>query len=110
MFREEAKRRDSWVIPADLLANSRFVVSPMHETVAALTMLQAPWRPRRGRTPGWMPDFVGLPPVGRAPSFEEELAQLERWDDADARRARRPRARGAASRADPRRLARGRLE
>lgn len=104
----------NWLIPADLLASSRFVVSPMHETVAALTLLQAPsgpwqlafhaahheafaamlaedpvvaalterlWRPRRGRTPGWMADFLGLPPVGRSPSFEEELAQLRVWDD-----------------------------
>jgi DNA-binding transcriptional ArsR family regulator len=104
----------SWLIPADLLARSRFVISPMHETVAALTVLQAPagpwelafraahqeayaamlaadpevaalsrrvWRPRRGDTPGWMADFLGLPPVGRNPSFEEELAQLGTWDD-----------------------------
>lgn len=104
----------SWLIPADLLAGSRFVISPMHETVAALTVLQAPagpwelafhaahheayaamlaadpevaalsrrvWRPRRGDTPGWMADFLGLPPVGRNPSFEEELAQLDAWDD-----------------------------
>ena len=105
----------SWIIPADLLAGSRFAVSPMLETVAALTVLQAPsgpwqlafhaahqeafaalladdpllgalaerlWRPRRGSTPGWMADFLGLPPLGRSPSFEEELAQLDTWDDA----------------------------
>jgi len=104
----------AWVIPADLLASSRFVVSPMQETVAALTVLQAPsgsselafhaahreafvamladdpvvgalskrvWRPRRGSTPGWMADFLGLPPVGGNPSFEDELAQLDTWTD-----------------------------
>src|SRR3954452_8945215 len=29
----------TWLVPADLLARSRFVVSPLNETVAALTLL-----------------------------------------------------------------------
>ncbi len=32
----------TWVVPADLLARSRFVVSPLNETVAALTVLSRP--------------------------------------------------------------------
>lgn len=108
-----------WVISADLLARSRFVISPMSETIAALTVLQRPmapwavafqaahreayqamladdpvvaelsrrlWRPRRGRRPGWMADFLGLPPLDAAPSFAGELAQLEAWSDARLRR------------------------
>jgi DNA-binding transcriptional ArsR family regulator len=107
----------SWVVSADLLARSRFVISPLAETVAALTvvsrtdvpgipwqaafrarhraayraMLAADevrgaivthaWRPRRGRQAGWIADFLGLPPLGRDASFEDELAQLAAWDD-----------------------------
>lgn len=112
----------AWILPVDLLARSRFVVSPLAETVAALTVLSGPdaaglpwehsfraqhreaylrmlaasdiraaiadclWRPRRGSIAGWMADFLGLPPVGRDASFEDELAQLAAWDD-DAIRA-----------------------
>lgn len=107
----------TWVLSADLLARSRFVVSPFAETVAALTLLSDPhqptapwqraflaqhreaysamlaedprrkplverlWRPRRGSTPGWIADFISLPPLGPGASFEDELAQLESWDD-----------------------------
>src|ERR1044072_3494485 len=110
-----------WLVPADLLARSRFQVSPLAETVAALTVLSAPelpggpwqrayrathreayaemlapdplrsaisgwlWRPRRGRVPGWMGDFLSLPPVGPGASFADELAQLDAWDDARIR-------------------------
>jgi DNA-binding transcriptional ArsR family regulator len=35
----------AWRVSADLLASSRFVLSPMAETVAALTVLQAPHGP-----------------------------------------------------------------
>src|SRR5947199_44851 len=35
----------SWRVSADLLASSRFVLSPMAETVAALTVLEAPKGP-----------------------------------------------------------------
>jgi DNA-binding transcriptional ArsR family regulator len=107
----------TWVVPADLLARSRFVVSPLAETVAAYTVLTAPtppgvpwqrsfraahrdawqellagspvlrvladhlWRPRAGERPGWMADFLTLPPLGGAATFEEELDQLAAWDD-----------------------------
>ena len=93
----------TWLVPADLLARSRFQVSPLNETVAALTLLDATgsrearsgcrgsalprqpprgvrrhagcrpgacrapgnlWRPRRGRSAGWMADFLTLPPLG----------------------------------------------
>ena len=43
----------TWIIPADLLAESRFVVSPLHETVAALTVLS---RPDANGTP-WQRSF-----------------------------------------------------
>lgn len=111
----------TWLVPADLLARSRFQVSPLAETVAALTVLSAAappgvpwqrafhathreayaemladdpvrdaisgwlWRPRRGRVPGWMGDFLTLPPVGPGASFADELAQLDAWDDARIR-------------------------
>jgi DNA-binding transcriptional ArsR family regulator len=111
----------TWLVPADLLARSRFVVSPMNETVAALTLLSGPnvlgmpwqrafrashreafvellaeepvlgalagalWRPRRGRVPGWMADFISLPPLGSAASFADELDQLGAWDDEQMR-------------------------
>src|SRR4051794_23553602 len=102
----------TWLVPADLLARSRFVVSPLSETVAALTLLSRPdparapwqrtfraahreayaellasdpvlpaladnlWRPRRGTVPGWLADFLSLPPLGPGATFEDELAQL----------------------------------
>jgi DNA-binding transcriptional ArsR family regulator len=105
------------VVPADLLARSRFVVSPLAETVAAYTVLTVPtppgvpwqrsfraahrdawqellagapvlrvladrlWRPRVGDRPGWMADFLTLPPLGGAATFEEELDQLAAWDE-----------------------------
>jgi DNA-binding transcriptional ArsR family regulator len=111
----------TWLVRADLLARSRFQISPLAETVAALTVLSAPeepgvpwqrtfhathreayaemlagdplrstisgwlWRPRRGRVPGWMGDFLTLPPVGPGASLADELAQLDAWDDARIR-------------------------
>jgi DNA-binding transcriptional ArsR family regulator len=115
----------TWLVPADLLASSRFRISPLAETVAALTVLSAPhppgvpwqrafhathheayaemladdplravvsgwlWRPRRGRVPGWMGDFLSHPPLsvpgGAEASFQAELAQLDAWDDARIR-------------------------
>lgn len=107
----------TWLVPADLLARSRFVVSPLNETVAALTLLSGAnvlampwqrtfrathreafaellagdpvlgvlagslWRPRRGSVPGWMVDFLSLPPLGPAATFADELDQLAAWDD-----------------------------
>jgi DNA-binding transcriptional ArsR family regulator len=107
----------SWVVSADLLARSRFVISPLSETVAALMVLSRPyppgtpwirsfralhreaclgmlaedalgaaladhmWRPRRGQVPGWIADFLALPPLGNGATFDEELGQLAAWDD-----------------------------
>jgi DNA-binding transcriptional ArsR family regulator len=107
----------SWVVSADLLARSRFVISPLSETVAALMVLGRPdppgtpwirsfralhreaylamlaedelraamaaamWRPRRGQVPGWIADFLALPPRGGGASFGDELGQLAAWDD-----------------------------
>jgi DNA-binding transcriptional ArsR family regulator len=107
----------SWVLSADLLARSRFVISPLSETVAALMILSRPdppgtpwirsfralhreaclamlaedelraavadhmWWPRRGRVPGWIADFLGLPPLGNGATFADELDQLAAWDD-----------------------------
>lgn len=103
----------TWEVPADLLARSRFVVSPMTELVAALGSLARPadaterafaaangaafasmldehpgrravlehlWRP------GWLADFLGLPPTGGPMTFAEELAQVQRLGDARIRR------------------------
>jgi hypothetical protein len=102
----------SWVVSADLLARSRFVVSPFSETVAALMVLSRPdppgtpwirsfralhreaclgmlaedelravvaehmWRPRHGQLPGWIADFLALPPLGGGATFADELDQL----------------------------------
>src|SRR5580698_8087962 len=110
-----------WLLSTDLLARSRFVVSPFSETVAALMILTRPdvpgapwirsfralnreaclamlaedelraavarhmWRPRRGQVPGWIADFLGLPPLGGGATFADELAQLAAWDDARIR-------------------------
>jgi len=107
----------NWVVTADLLARSRFVVSPFSETVAALMVLSRPdppstpwirsfralhreaclgmlaedklravvaehmWRPRRGPVPGWIADFLALPPLGPGATFADELDQLAAWDD-----------------------------
>jgi DNA-binding transcriptional ArsR family regulator len=106
-----------WVVSADLLACSRFTVSPFSETVAALMILSRPdppstpwirsfralhreaclgmlaedelravvaehmWRPRRGQVPGWIADFLALPPLGDGATFGDELDQLTAWDE-----------------------------
>ncbi|TCB98453.1 transcriptional regulator [Micromonospora zingiberis] len=109
-----------WRIPVDLLARSRFVVSPMTETVAALRALHSPrhpwqhtWRlPYLGAyqqmlaqrpvlrallaasfRPRWTADFLTLAPATVAPSFAEELAVVARRCDDQIRddlRATRP--------------------
>jgi DNA-binding transcriptional ArsR family regulator len=101
----------TWIVPADLLAGSRFVVSPLTETVAALILLTTPeplgvpwqrtfralhreaylemlaadetrrlignylWQPWRGQVPGWIADFLCLPP-GNGATFEDELDRI----------------------------------
>ena len=39
------------------------------------------WRPRRGQVPGWIADFLGLPPLGDGATFADDLGQLADWDD-----------------------------
>ena len=121
---------ESWLISADLMARSRFVVSPFSETVAAVTVLSRPglsgtpwirsfralhreaylgmlaqdrlravvaehmWRPRRGQVPGWIADFLGLPPLGDGATFDDEFGQLMAWDDDRIRAEIRQHARG----------------
>lgn len=97
-----------WRIPVDLLARSRFTISPMTDTVAALRALHSPRRPwqhawRRphlaayqdmlGRRPvvrallaaafrpGWTADFLTLAPGPATPTFTEELAVVEARTD-----------------------------
>ncbi|GAA2156295.1 winged helix-turn-helix domain-containing protein [Kitasatospora kazusensis] len=93
-----------WLVDADVLARSRFVLSPLIETVAALGVLsderpepwQRPWLAAhhpgyRRRLAGdevarawvdsvlrtrWMPEFVGMPPRPGESAFEQELARL----------------------------------
>ncbi|QGN49645.1 ArsR/SmtB family transcription factor [Micromonospora sp. WMMD558] len=98
-----------WQIPVDLLARSRFTISPMTDTVAALRALHSPRRPwqhawRRPHLaayqrmlarrpvvralvaasfgPRWTADFLTLVPATAAPTFAEELtAVAERPDE-----------------------------
>lgn len=112
-----------WLVSADLLARSRFTVSPLQETLAAMftldrrqprlltpwqrtfqathieafeemlaehpqrrDLLDASWRPRVGKTAGWIADFFTLAPPHANPTFEDELAQLWEWSPAGVRR------------------------
>ncbi|AEB45968.1 MULTISPECIES: ArsR/SmtB family transcription factor [Micromonospora] len=101
-----------WRVPVDLLARSRFAVSPMTDTVAALRALHSPRRPwqhawRRPHLgayqqmltrrptlrallaaafqPRWTADFLTLAPATAAPSFAEELAVVAGRGDAQVR-------------------------
>src|SRR5688500_20376110 len=89
----------TWRIPADLLARSRFVVSPAAEVTATLGALTRPADPaeralaaghreafssmldrhpaRRAILdlawrPGWTADFLGLPPGGPVRHFDHQ--------------------------------------
>ncbi|GIJ30906.1 helix-turn-helix domain-containing protein [Micromonospora sediminimaris] len=109
-----------WRVPVDLLAGSRFVISPMTDTVAALKALHSPrhpwqhsWqRPHLGAyqrmlarrpvlpallaaafAPRWIADFLTLPPATATPTFAEELAVVAARSDERIRadlRATRP--------------------
>ncbi|MDT0529986.1 helix-turn-helix domain-containing protein [Micromonospora sp. DSM 115977] len=109
-----------WQVPSDLLARSRFTVSPMVDTVAALRALHDPrnpwqrtWREphvtafRRmlaGRPvvrallpasfhPRWTADFLTVAPASPEPTFAAELAAVGRLSDERIRadlRATRP--------------------
>lgn len=103
----------TWEVSADLLSRARFVVSPMGETVGALMTLVEPRDAderafaaahqeafrvmlvdhpgraallRRSRRPGWMADYLGLPPLGGPMEFEEELALVAARGDTVIRR------------------------
>lgn len=45
------------------------------------TLADCMWHPRLGGAPGWIADFLGLPPLGGAATFTDELDQLMAWDD-----------------------------
>ena len=89
-----------WLVPADLLARARFVVSPLADVSAALGALRAPRDPservlaatvgpafrqmldehpvraavlRSSSRPGWIADFYGMPPRGGEMTFAQEL-------------------------------------
>lgn len=97
-----------WGLSADLLAGARFVVSPMADVVAALGALGQPRDPservlaasfgpafremldvhpgraavlRSQARPGWLADFLGLPPRGGPMGFDEELALVAELGD-----------------------------
>lgn len=93
-----------WVVDADVLATSRFALSALAETHAALNVLATgaprPWQrtwhahhaaPFRARVQGdpfatalvgqvlgrgWVPDFMARPPASGEPAFEGELARV----------------------------------
>lgn len=92
-----------WAIPGDVLARLRFATSPMAEVVGALGDLdrnrraidrvfaarhrdafEDMLREHPGRRavfehcsrPGWLADFLGIPPPSVAPTFEDELRQV----------------------------------
>lgn len=103
----------AWEVPADVLAGARFVTSPMADVVGALGMLTGTGPPadrafvaryaeafglmladEPGRAavvehswrPGWMADFLGLPPRSAgSPSFEDELDQVRSLGDVTLR-------------------------
>lgn len=100
----------TWRVPADLLARSRFVVSPAAEVTATLGALTRPETPderalaaghrelfsamlsehpaRRAVVqlcwrPGWLADFLCLPPTGPDMEFADQLELIRtRGDDA----------------------------
>lgn len=108
----------TWRITAEALANARFVISPLAEVVGALGDLapstgranpvvaatygaafSAMLRKHPGRAavvehcakPGWMADFLAIPPAEGSTGFDDELRQVQSLGDAairaDLRRA-----------------------
>ena len=103
-----------WLVDADVLASSRFAISPLIETIDVLGVLATadpqPWerawlarhhpafRVRFSADPfstslistalagSWMPDFIGRPPRAADASFDTELSRL-RATPADTARA-----------------------
>jgi DNA-binding transcriptional ArsR family regulator len=103
----------TWKVPSDLLARSRFAISPKADVVEALFSLATPEEGRQRAfvalhldafrhalvenpgwaallahlsRPGWVADFLGLPPTGPSMTFDEELALVEALGDARIRR------------------------
>ncbi|WP_330465579.1 helix-turn-helix domain-containing protein [Micromonospora zamorensis] len=101
-----------WQVPSDLLARSRFTVSPMVDTVAALRALynpRTPWQwAWRGPhvdafqrmlaarpvarallpasfNPRWIADFFTIAPASPEPTFPAELAAVGRLSDEQVR-------------------------
>lgn len=97
----------NWVVPTSVLAGARFSVSPMAEVTGALGQLTRPadhvdrlfhvmhrdafaemLREHPGRRavvenhwrPGWLADFLCLPPP-EGPTFDRELAQVAKRGD-----------------------------
>lgn len=97
-----------WQVPVDLLARSRFTISPLTDTFSALRALRKPngpwqhaWRrphlaayeqmlARRPVArallaasfgPHWIADFLTRPPATAAPTFAEELARVGAYTD-----------------------------
>jgi DNA-binding transcriptional ArsR family regulator len=109
-----------WQVPPDLVAQSRFTVSPMAETVGALRALvrpRVPWEHAWRRphvdafrrllaarpvarallpasfNPRWIADFLTIAPASPDPTFAAELAAVEGLSDERIRadlRATRP--------------------
>lgn len=102
-----------WVLPVEALAGARFTTSAMADGVGALGMLtgtgepvdpafaarygEAFWsmladHPARAAVvehcwrPGWMADFLSIPPPAAAATFTAELAQVQTLGDARLRR------------------------
>ncbi|WP_399095909.1 helix-turn-helix domain-containing protein [Streptomyces sp. BBFR2] len=101
-----------WLVDAEVLARSRFVLSPLIETVATLrTLIGHPAPARRGGAPSatealrarlaadpfvrawaaagvgvrWTPDFLTRPPRHDAPAFAGELARVRATPAPEAR-------------------------
>ncbi|MGN9809380.1 ArsR/SmtB family transcription factor [Micromonospora sp. BQ11] len=101
-----------WQVPVDLLVHSRFTISPMTDTVAALRALHSPRRPwqyawRRPHlaawqgmlarrpvvrallaaafAPRWTADFLTLAPAKAAPTFADELMAVAARSDEQIR-------------------------
>ena len=103
----------TWQISVDLLARSRFVVSPRIEACATLSQLVRPSDPmarsfaaahgesfhamldrhparkavlEHSWRPRWIADWLSLPPTGRARDFGDELADVVALSDTWVRR------------------------
>jgi hypothetical protein len=97
-----------WLVPADLLAQARFVVSPFSDVSAAIGALREPRDPservlaatvgpafremlaehptraailKASSRPRWLADFLCMPPRGGPMSFAEELALVAELGD-----------------------------